>query len=245
MEISDDGGGIDIERLKQSALGKDLYTKEELDRMTHREITSLVMRPGFSTAAQVTHTSGRGVGMDVVKKNIEKLNGTLELDSDPGIGTRIRLKIPLTLAIIPALLVEVGGDLFTIPLSTVDETLRIDTGELTTIEGVEVLEFRNGTLPVVRLTEVFNMAEQDPSRRRHFVVVVSSGMKQMGIIVDRLIGQEEVVIKPLEDYLQENSGFSGATILGDGRISLILDIYELINLTIEKQVRRQNAGAMV
>jgi two-component system chemotaxis sensor kinase CheA len=244
VEISDDGGGIDIERLKQTALEKDLYSKEELDRMSHREITSLVMRPGFSTAARVTHTSGRGVGMDVVKKNIEKLNGTLELESDPGIGTHIRLKIPLTLAIIPALLVEVGDDLFTIPLSTVDETLRIDTGELTTIEGVEVLEFRNGTLPVVRLTEVFNMTEQDPSRKRHFVVVVSSGMKQMGIIVDRLIGQEEVVIKPLEDYLQENSGFSGATILGDGRISLILDIYELINLTIEKQARRQDAGAM-
>ncbi len=245
VEISDDGRGIDIERIKATALEKDLYSKEELDRMTSREITSLVLRPGFSTASRVTHTSGRGVGMDVVKKNIEKLNGTLEVESDFGIGTRIRLKIPLTLAIIPALLVEVSGDLFTIPLSTVDETIRVDEDELTTIEGVEVLQFREGTLPIVRLTDVFNMPEQDPSRRRHFVVVVSSGMKQMGIIVDRLIGQEEVVIKPLEDYLQENSGFSGATILGDGRISLILDIYELITLTVEKQARRQNAGAAV
>ncbi len=242
VEISDDGGGIDIEKIKSAALERDLYSKEELDRMTPREITSLIMKPGFSTAARVTHTSGRGVGMDVVKKNIEKLNGTLDVESSFGRGTRIRLKIPLTLAIIPALLVRVSGDLFTIPLSTVDETIRIDTDELTTIEGVEVLQFRDGTLPIVRLTEVFNMPEQDPSRRRHFVVVVSSGMKQMGIVVDSLIGQEEVVIKPLEDYLQENSGFSGATILGDGRISLILDIYELINLTIEKQARRQTGG---
>jgi two-component system chemotaxis sensor kinase CheA len=213
--------------------------------MSGKELTGLIMQPGFSTAAAVTHTSGRGVGMDVVKKNIEKLNGTIEIDSKPGIETRFRIKIPLTLAIIPALLVQVRGELFTIPLSTVEETIRISPEDLSTIEGVEVMQLRESTLPLVRLADLFNMPTDPASDGRAFVVVVSTGMKRVGLVVDVLLGQEEVVIKPLEDYLQEKSGFSGATILGDGRISLILDIYELVNLSIDRQAQRKQVGTPV
>jgi two-component system chemotaxis sensor kinase CheA len=183
--------------------------------------------------------------MDVVKKNIEKLNGTIEIDSKLGIETRFRIKIPLTLAIIPALLVQVRGELFTIPLSTVEETIRISPEDLSTIEGVEVMQLRESTLPLVRLADLFRMPTDSAGDGRAFVVVVSTGMKRVGLVVDVLLGQEEVVIKPLEDYLQEKSGFSGATILGDGRISLILDIYELVNLSIDRQAQRRHVGTPV
>ena len=243
IEISDDGKGIDVERIKRQALEKKVVTLQELERMTDREITWLIMRPGFSTSSQVTHTSGRGVGMDVVKKNIEKLNGTLEIDSSLGQGTRLRVKIPLTLAIIPALLVRVAGELFTIPLATVEETIRVFDHEIDTIEGAEVVQLRDETLPLIRLADVFNMSDTHPSPDKLFVVVVHTGVKRAGLVVDALIGQEEVVIKPLEDYLQEYSGFSGATILGDGKISLIIDSYELVKISTEKQAKKKLAAA--
>jgi len=245
IEIADDGRGLDIDRIKSKAIAGNFASREEIDRMPLKELTGLIMQPGFSTAAEITHTSGRGVGMDVVKQNIEKLNGTIEIDSTPGIETRIRIKIPLTLAIIPALLVQVRSELFTIPLSTVEETIRIAPQDLSTIEGVEVMQLRDSTLPLVRLAELFNMPKAVSDDGRAFVVVVSTGMKRVGLVVDVLLGQEEVVIKPLEDYLQEKSGFSGATILGDGRISLILDIYELVNLSIDRQAQRKKVSAPV
>jgi chemotaxis protein histidine kinase CheA len=238
IEIVDDGRGLDLDRIAAKALAGNFASNEELGRMTPKELTSLIMQPGFSTADKVTHTSGRGVGMDVVKKNIEKLNGTIEIDTTPGCETRFRIKIPLTLAIIPALLIKVRQELFTIPLATVEETLRIADGDISTIEGVEVMQLRETTLPLVRLDGLFNMAAPAPIERS-FVVVVSTGMKRVGLVVDELLGQEEVVIKPLEDYLQERSGFSGATILGDGRISLILDIYELVNLSIDRETQKK------
>jgi two-component system chemotaxis sensor kinase CheA len=244
IEIIDDGKGIDPEFLKITALEKKFLPKEELDRMASKDLIELIMRPGFSTASQVTHTSGRGVGMDVVKKNIEKLNGTIEIDSKVSVETRFRIKIPLTLAIIPALLVRVGKDIFTIPLATVEETLRIFEKEISIIEDIEVINLRDSTLPLIRLPELFNAATSELNAGKLFVVVVSTGMRRVGLVVDALIGQEEVVIKPLADYLQENSGFSGATILGDGHISLILDIYELVNLYIEGHTKRKFAAAI-
>ncbi len=242
IEIADDGRGLDLERIRTKALAGNFASREELERMGPKELTGLIMQPGFSTAEQVTHTSGRGVGMDVVKKNIEKLNGTIEIDTTPGVETRFRIKIPLTLAIIPALLIKVREELFTIPLATVEETLRIEDEHISTIEGVEVMQLRESTLPLVRLDGLFKMAAGG-SIDRAFVVVVSTGMKRVGLLVDELLGQEEVVIKPLEDYLQERSGFSGATILGDGRISLILDVYELVNLSIDREAQKKAKAA--
>jgi two-component system chemotaxis sensor kinase CheA len=239
MEITDNGRGIDPAHIRARALEKGFLSKEELDRMTDKELMRIIMFPGFSTAEKVTHTSGRGVGMDVVKKNVEKLNGTIEIDSTPGVKTRIRVKIPLTLAIIQALMVRIGENLFTVPLSTVEETLRISEAETSVIEGVEVIHLRDRTMPIFRLYEMFNIDPDKKDSDRNYVVIVSTGMQQIGLVVDELMGQEEVVIKPMVDYLQEKSGFSGATIIGDGKISLILDVYELVNMTVGRQTKRQ------
>ncbi len=239
IEIMDDGRGVDLEHIKEKALAGNFLSQRELELMSNQEITELIMLPGFSTAASVTHISGRGVGMDVVRKNIEKLNGTIEIESTPDIAMRFRIKIPLTLAIIPALRIKVASELFTIPLSTVEETLRIFPDQISTIEGVEVMSFRGSTLPLVHMADLFNLKSAARERLPAYVVVVSTGMKRMGLIVDALLRQEEVVIKPLEDYIQEKSGFSGATILGDGRISLILDVYELINLSMHRKAKNR------
>ncbi len=236
IEISDDGRGIDPEKIKTKALEKALYSDEDLARMSQKELTHLIMLPGFSTASEVSNTSGRGVGMDVVKKNIEKLNGILEIDSKPGIYTKMRLKIPLTLAIIRALQVRIGESFFTIPLSNVEETLRVYNKETSMMEGTKVIHLRGKTMPIIYLSQLFNIPSDQTSSEKFFVVTVNTGMQQIGLIVDELLGQAEVVIKPLVDYLQEKSGFSGATIIGDGKISLILDIYELINMSTNKQV---------
>ena len=238
IEIMDDGRGLDLNRIKEKAVAEKFISHSELEHMSTQDITGLIMKPGFSTKEAVTHLSGRGVGMDVVRKNIEKLNGTIEIDTTPGVSMYFRIKIPLTLAIIPALRIRVSSELFTIPLSTVEETLRIFPDEISTIEGAEVMSFRGSTLPLVRVVDLFNLEKIASSQQQEFVVVVSTGMKHIGLIVDDLLGQEEVVIKPLEDYIQERSGFSGATILGDGKISLILDVYELINLPINRKPKK-------
>ncbi|OQX25090.1 MAG: hypothetical protein BWK80_17365 [Desulfobacteraceae bacterium IS3] len=239
IEISDDGRGINPAIVKRKAVEKNFFSQEESDRMSTRELIAIIMKPGFSTAAEVSKTSGRGVGMDVVKKNVEKLNGTLEVDSKVGVGTRFRIKIPLTLAIIRALLVRVGADIFTVPLAAVEETLRVFEHEITMIEGIEVIHLRDATLSLLRLSEIFGITSESPDPYKSFVVVVNTGMHRVGLVVDALIGQEETVIKPLVDYLQEKSGFSGATILGDGRISLILDVYELVNMSIGRRLKRK------
>jgi two-component system chemotaxis sensor kinase CheA len=238
IEISDDGRGIDVEKVKQKAFEKGLISEQELGRISDIEARRFIMMPGFSTADTPTETSGRGVGMDVIKTNIEKLNGTVEVDSEFGARTMIRIKIPLTLAIIQALMVRVGDELFTVPLSVVEETLRIFEHETSTIEGVEVIHLRDTTMPIFRLADIFGIEGASQDISQSFVVIVTTGMQEIGIVVDELIGQEEVVIKPLVDYLREESGFSGATIIGDGRISLILDIYELVKMTADKQVER-------
>jgi len=179
--------------------------------------------------------------MDVVRKNIEKLNGTLDIDSVPGKGTTIRLKIPLTLAIIPAHLVRVSGNMYTIPLANIEETLRIDPKDSTIIEGTEVIYLRGKTLPIIHLSTLFATRKITSVKENFFVVVVNTGTQKLGLVVDELLGQEEVVIKPLVDYLRDKSGFSGATIIGDGSISLILDIYEIAQMTSSQQIKRQHA----
>jgi two-component system, chemotaxis family, sensor kinase CheA len=241
IEVSDDGRGIDPDHIRAKALSKGFIQPAEADRMSEEELLALIMRPGFSTADEVTTTSGRGVGMDVVKDNIERLNGTIETQSTPGVGTLFRIKIPLTLAIIPALMVRVAGETFTIPLSAVDETIRIHRNEISSIEGMEVYYLRETTLPLIQVAQVFKMDGAASDANEIFVVVVNTGNRQAGLIVDQLKGREEVVIKPLEDYLQEKSGFSGATILGDGAISLILDVSDLVHLAVDQHIRKVRA----
>ena len=239
IEVTDDGRGIDIERIKIKAEQMELFTKEELDRMGDNDLTRFIMMPGFSTAKEISSTSGRGVGMDVVKKNIEKLNGTIDVESKIGVETKMRLKIPLTLAIIPALLVKVGIDSSTIPLANVEETLRVNEDDVSIMEETEVMYLRGKTVPIFRLATLFSIESDNKiGSGDFFVVIVNTGTQTIGLMVDALIGQEEVVIKPLADYLHEKNCFSGATIIGDGRISLILDIYELINMTTDKQIKK-------
>ncbi|MCK4864415.1 MAG: Hpt domain-containing protein, partial [Gammaproteobacteria bacterium] len=244
IEVRDDGRGLDPQKIKQKAVANGLYSEDDVERLSRREITNLILMPGFSTADKITGTSGRGVGMDVVKKNIEKLNGTLDIDTIPGKGTLMRLKIPLTVAIIHALMVRVGADMFTIPLANVDETVRISKDDASFVEGVEVIHLRGVALPVFRLATLFGVkADQDLDKS--FVVIVNTDGQRIGFVVDEMLGQEEVVIKPLEDYVQDRSGFSGATIVGDGRISLILDVYELVKMTSNRQVKRHKEQAII
>ena len=247
IEVTDDGKGIDLSRIRQKLVEKQLADRETLERMDQPALIDMIMLPGFSTTDQITHTSGRGVGMDVVKRNIEKINGLLEVDTRQDVGTRIRIKIPLTLAIIPALMIRCGGRRFTVPLSTVQETFRLDRGEIFTVDGSEVMHLHEAPLPLVRLTDLLNIPVLPPSAmaERFFVVVVKSAAGRTGFIVDTLLGRQEVVIKPMEDYLQENSGFSGATILGDGGISLILDVDELMVMAREREAERRLATTVL
>ena len=244
IEVRDDGKGLDPEKIKNKAVSKGLYSEDDVERLSSREVTNLILTPGFSTADKITGTSGRGVGMDVVKKNIEKLNGTLDIDTIPGKGTLMRLKIPLTVAIIHALMVRVGDDMFTIPLANVDETVRISKDDASFLEGVEVIHLRGIALPIFRLSALFGV-KSDKDLDKSFVVIVNTDGQRIGFVVDEMLGQEEVVIKPLEDYVQDRSGFSGATIVGDGRISLILDVYELVKMTSNRQVKRHKEQAAV
>ncbi|MGD8846138.1 MAG: chemotaxis protein CheW, partial [Desulfobacteraceae bacterium] len=244
IEIRDDGKGIDAERIKTRAMEKELITPEQAAQLTDEQILQFIMQPGFSTAKEVTHTSGRGVGMDVVKDNIEKINGTIDIFSAAGTGSRFVIKIPLTLAIIPALLVRVVNEIFTIPLSTVDETIRVHKKEISTIEGLEVYDLRGDTIPLVRLKDALNMGAVDVDQDEQFVVIVNTGANQVGFIVDELKSRQEVVIKPLEDYLQEKNGFSGATILGDGSISLIIDVFEMVQISLDQKVARAKAATL-
>ncbi|BBO79876.1 hypothetical protein DSCO28_04420 [Desulfosarcina ovata subsp. sediminis] len=246
VEITDDGNGIDLSRIRQKAIEKQLADRETLEQMDQRALINMIMLPGFSTADQITHTSGRGVGMDVVKQSLEKINGVLSIDTRQDVGTRIRIKIPLTLAIIPALMLRCGDSHFTLPLGAVEETLRIDRGEIFTVDGSQMMHLHEEPLPLVRLTDLLNIAvpSAGEDEERLFVVVVKATTGQTGLIVDALLGRQEVVIKPLEDYLQESSGFSGATILGDGKISLILNVDELVVMAREREAEKRLAAAV-
>ncbi len=233
IEVVDDGKGLDPDMLIQKSLEKGIITEREADNLSDKEAFALIFKPGFSTAAKVTNVSGRGVGMDVVKTNIEKLNGIIDIDSEVGKGTIIRLKIPLTLAIIQALLVGAQEEYFAIPLSSVLETVRVPAEEIYAIEGKDVLRLRDEILPLVRLSDVFGIEEVFDSGENLYIVVIALAESKLGVVVDTLVGQEEIVIKSLGDYLQGIKGIAGATIRGDGRVTLIVDVGALMELAKE------------
>ena len=227
IRIQDDGKGIPIDKVKAKALAKGLVSEAELSAMEPREVVNLIFLPGFSTAENVTDVSGRGVGMDVVRTNIRKMNGTVEIESEQGKGSLIIIKLPLTIAIIQALMVEVERATFAIPLSSVIEAVRITKSDIKTINGREVLHLRDRVLPLLRLAQEFDIPV-DPDRERFNVVVTALGDRRIGVVVDELRSQEEVVIKSIWEYLDSIKGISGATITGDGKVVLILDISELV-----------------
>ncbi len=230
IKISDDGKGLDPVMLKEKAIEKGVIGERDAEGMSDREAFNLIFKPGFSTAKVVSNVSGRGVGMDVVKTNIEKLNGIIEIDSEVGVGTTQKLKIPLTLAIIQALLVGVQEEYYAIPLSSVLETVRISQDEIYTVDGKSVLRLRDEVLSLVRLSDIFKVDAILESNSDVYVVIIGLADQKIGVIVDYLIGQEEVVIKSLGYYLKNTRGIAGATVRGDGKITLIVDVGAMMDM---------------
>lgn len=232
IEIIDDGGGVNIDRVKKKALEKGLITAEHAARMSDREATNLIFLPGFSTAEKVTNVSGRGVGMDVVKTNIEKIGGTVDVQSKSGVGTTLRIRIPLTLAIIPALIITSGGDRFAIPQVSLLELVRLGEEQAKTgiedIHGAPVYRLRGNLLPLVNLNKQLQTgAPPAPAGSPVNIVVLQADERQFGLVVDEINDTEEIVVKPLGKLFKGLSTFAGATIMGDGRVALILDVMGL------------------
>ena len=224
--ISDDGAGLDLAKIRSIAVSKGLVGERE--ELSDSDISNLIFLPGFSTAEKVTDISGRGVGMDVVKKALNNLGGMVDISTRKGKGTTFTIRLPLTLAIIQALLVEVGEEIYAVPLSSVLETLLVNRDEIKTVGGLPMVQLRGNALPLISLQEKFGLPTPETASSQVFVVVVGFGDKALGLIVDELRGQQEVVIKSLSDFLNNLPGIAGATILGDGKVTLILDIGSLI-----------------
>jgi two-component system chemotaxis sensor kinase CheA len=227
IEVCDDGAGIHKDRVVEKAIQQNLVTREEAERLSESEIFDLIFAPGFSTADEITSVSGRGVGMDVVKTVVERLKGGVTIESKPGQGTRFLLKVPLTLAIIKALMFRVSGRLYAIPLTSVVEITRAQGSEVHTVDRREVIRMRDEVLPLVRLGRMLEGVHQE--QQKLFIVVISQGDRKYGLVVDRLVGEEELVIKALDDQLVATELVSGASILGDGTVVLILNLHAVVS----------------
>ena len=227
LSISDDGAGMDPNMLRRKAVEKGVLDEETAERLSDSEAFALIFHAGFSTKEKISDVSGRGVGMDVVKTKITQLNGTIEVESEPGVGTRIAIKVPLTLAIMPTLMVMLGQQAFALPLVNVNEIFHLDLSHTNVVDGQEVVVVREKALPLFHLKRWLIRSGYSEEAEAH-VVIVSVGTQKVGFVVDQLIGQEEVVIKPLGKMLHGTPGMAGATITGDGRIALILDIPSML-----------------
>lgn len=226
--VEDDGAGIDAAKIRASAVAKAVITEEEASFLSDRESYELIFRPGFSTAAVVSDVSGRGVGMDIVKSHIEKLNGLIEISTEPGKGTSFKIKLPLTLAIIEGLLVRLSGQTFIIPMSNITEIVRVTREELSTVRGQSVILLRNQVIPVAWVHDFFRMKRTATNKEHISLVIVGSAEKRLALVVDELLGNQEIVIKSLGSYIGKVPGIAGGTILGDGSVALIMEIAGLI-----------------
>ena len=246
IEIEEDGAGMNVDRIRQKAVENGLIEKGL--KLSESEILNFIFHPGFSTAQTITDTSGRGVGMDAVKTEITKLKGIIDIQTKPNVGTKFIIKLPLTLAIIQVLLIKASNHTYAIPLSSVTESFELVPQSIEHIDAQEVTQLRNAVLPLLRLKHAFHISEnghgtppETGERRRQFVVVIALAEKMIGLVVDDLLGQQEIVIKPLGRYLLHTPGFAGATTLGNGRVVLILDVVGLIeNLNKKKLERKKN-----
>ncbi|MDR0302123.1 MAG: chemotaxis protein CheA [Treponema sp.] len=236
IEIGDDGKGIDVDAVKAKAVERGLISPNKV--LTDIEAFNLIFEPGFSTAKQITSISGRGVGLDVVRRQIDELNGTVTVNSERGKGTKFIIKLPLTLAIIQGLLVRVGPEIYSIPITSVIESLRIKPDEIKKIDNYEVFNIRNDVISLLRLNRLFGIKTEE-QQDYHFIVIVGTAEKKMGFMVDSLIGEEDVVIKPLRDQFTNSPGIAGASILGDGSVSLIIDVSQLLELGLKKEMEQR------
>jgi two-component system chemotaxis sensor kinase CheA len=228
IEVRDDGAGFDEQRILETAIKKKLIERHQASELTRRELLNLVFLPGFSTRDEATELSGRGVGMDVVKTNIARLSGLIDIASVRGQGTVITITLPITLAILHALIIRVAGRTFAVPLNSVLESLTLEPREVQTIEGRQVLTLRGQTLLLARIDAVLGLARGEPAPERSYVVVVGVAQHRLGFIVDELVGQQDVVIKSLGRALADVPGIAGATELGGQQIVLVLDVAALV-----------------
>ncbi|TVQ23713.1 MAG: chemotaxis protein CheA [Spirochaetaceae bacterium] len=243
IEVADDGRGIDVKAVRDKAIERGVIHASKT--LSDVEAFNLIFDPGFSTAKKVSNISGRGVGLDVVRKQIEKLNGSVTVWSAPDEGTRFTIKIPLTLAIIQGLMIRVGTETYAIPITSVVESQRIRPSDIRTLDNYEVLDVREDVVSLLRLSRIFGIAT-DPDPTHYFVVIVGSGDKKVGLVVDSLIGEEDVVIKPLRDHFTNAPGIAGANITGDGRVSLIIDVAQLLELGLTSERNaRSTTGAVI
>jgi two-component system chemotaxis sensor kinase CheA len=229
IEVRDDGKGLDTDRILRKALDKGLVTEAEAQRMTPRQIQQLIWKPGLSTAEKVTDISGRGMGMDIVKTKIEELNGTVEIFSEQGRGTTITIKLPLTLAILPSLMVDIGGDFFAMPMEAVTEIVSVRWNQVRMVHGQHMAPVRGRVVSLVRLGDLMTFHDAGgvgdaPRAQETTLVIVNDAGQELGLAVDRVIGEEDVVIKSISENYQDVPGVAGASILGDGRVALILDV---------------------
>jgi two-component system chemotaxis sensor kinase CheA len=231
IEVRDDGRGMDPEHVRQQAVKQGIIKLEEAARLTVQEALNLIFESGFSTASEITEVSGRGVGMDVVRSVLDKLKGTVQISTQKGRGTTFQLRAPLTLASIQALLFRVGGRLFAVPLSSVVEISRIQKQEIHRVDQREVLRLRNQILTLVRLEHLSRLRaiESEPAKQKHFVIVIGSAEKRFGLVVDSMVGEEELVIKALPSDIVSSDLVSGASILGDGTVVLILSVPAILS----------------
>jgi two-component system, chemotaxis family, sensor kinase CheA len=241
IEVEDDGAGIDPEKILRQAVTKGLITEDQGREMSVAELRQLIFLPGFSTALEVTDLSGRGVGMDVVKTNIARLGGVVDVQSDIGIGTKMTLTLPITLAILSALVLRVRRQTFAIPLNVVQEALFLDERSVRHVEGREVITLRGQSLPLLRLHKFFSIGGE-PLSSRAFVVVTALGQRRLGLVVDALEGQQDIITKPLGKSLHELRGFVGATDLGDQRVVLVLDAPAILEEVLASGDRRGAAA---
>ncbi len=236
IDIIDDGAGINVEKVKEKAVKKGLISPNK--KLNNQEAYDLIFMPGFSTSDKISNVSGRGVGLDVVKTMVEKLKGTISVTSEKGKGSRFSIRLPLTLAIIQGLLVRVGKEVYSIPIASVIESQRVKKSSINTIDNYEVLNVRNEVISILRLNRLFNIKTADESEYC-FIVIVGSQEKKLGVMVDALIGEEDVVIKSLRDQFTNSPGIAGASILGDGSVSLIIDVSQLLELGVRQELSAQ------
>ena len=235
IEVVDDGKGIDVEAVKAKAVERGLLHPGK--NLTDVEAYQLIFAPGFSTSKTISSVSGRGVGLDVVKTHIEKLNGTVTVISERNRGTRFTIKLPLTLAIIQGLLIRVGEEVYSIPITSVIESHRVRSEEINRIDSYEVFNVRNEVISLLRLNRLFGVPSAEKGDDgHHYIVIVGTAEKKVGLMVDSLIGEEDVVIKPLKDQFTNSPGIAGASILGDGSVSLIIDVGQLLDLGLKQEM---------
>ena len=245
IQVTDDGKGLDSDAIRSKAIDKGIITESDAEKMTRHQIYQLIWEPGLTTAQKVTEVSGRGMGMDIVKSKIEEINGVVDLDSEPGKGTVLTIKLPLTLAILPSLMIEIHGDVFAMPLESVIEIASVGKENLKTVYGQWTARVRGRVISVVRLSDVFTFSrrnaqsEQDDSDEATLVIVGEEG-REIGLAVDQVLGEEDIVIKSMAENYRNVAGIAGASILGNGRVALILDVIALIDMSCHKSTTTQS-----